>query len=300
MAAVRPILLRDLDDPRVAFYRDVRDADLRGAHALFLVESAACIERWLEGVAKRRAGERLPPSVEVHSLLLAPEALERLRPAIDRAEAAPVFVAPPELIERLSGFDHHHGALGLGRRAPDAALDALVASMLEGARTPQAPDPAPAAGATASHRVLLATDGVVHVDNMGSLFRNAFAFGAAGVLRSGDSADPLVRKTIRISMGRVFSVPWATSRDLGADLALLRGRGFRVIVAEDLPDALDVRDCPFGDPCVIVFGAEGRGVARGIIAAADACCRIRTRPGVSINVAVASAIVLHEAMRAGR
>jgi len=281
---VNPVPIDDLDDPRVAIYRDVRDADLRGAHGAFIVESAACIERWMAAVVRRNRGEHLPPPVNVHSLLLSPEALERLRPAVEAAGALTVFVAPSELVERISGYDHHHGALGMGRRAPDATLDDLLAAPV------QADAP----------RVLLAADAVVHVDNMGSLFRNAYAFGAAGVLLSGDSADPLTRKTIRISMGRVFSVPWATSANLAADLGTLRTRGIRVIVAEDADGAEDVVQCRFDDPCVLVLGAEGRGVSREVLASADGVCRIATRPGVSLNVAVASAIVLHEAMGAQR
>lgn len=286
-ATIRTIAIQDLDDPRLAPYRDVRDADLRGSHGLYIVESEACIARWLAAIAQRRhaapGAPPRPPVLEVHSLLLTEESMERLRHAIACARAGPVFIAPRELIERTSGYDHHHGSLGMGRRVPDPGVDALV-------RPLGADDDA----------LVLVTDGVVHVDNMGSIFRNAAAFAAAGVICSSDSADPLMRKTVRISMGHVFTVPWTTAADLPAALERLRESGFRVVVAEDEPGAAEISAVPFEGRVAVVFGAEGRGVARSILERADLVARIPTEPGVPLNVAVASAIVLHEARRAER
>ncbi|MBM4111879.1 MAG: RNA methyltransferase [Phycisphaerae bacterium] len=315
-SSARVIELADLDDPRAAPYRNVRDADLRGAHGLYLVESAVCIERWLRAIEARRRPaaasgtdaptharregrddpRAAPPRLEVHSLLLAPPALERLRPALDAAGAGPVYAAPLEVVERISGYDHHHGALAMGRRLPDAGADELVDAIDRSAMPPAAADSACRDAGSAAP--LLVADGIVHVDNMGSIFRNAAAFGAAGVLLSRDSADPLMRKTVRISMGHVFTVPWAVADDLRAAIDLLRRRGYRIVAAENEPDAKPIGGVSLRNRVAVVFGAEGRGVARGILDAADEIVRIPTRPGVPLNVAIASAIVLHEAIRA--
>lgn len=288
------IPLTDLDDPRVSLFRDVRDADLRGAHGLFLVESEACVRRWLHAVAARRRGAALPPAVDVHSLLLSPERVDSLRPAIlaaigDAPGAAPVFSAPAAAVASISGYSHHHGALGLGRRAPDAPPETLLAALPPGPCT------------------LLVAMGVVHVDNAGALFRNAAAFGAGGILLGPGCADPLTRKAVRISMGRVFSVPWGTFASLPQLLPALRAAGFRVVAAEHVPGAVDVERLPHHPRNAFLLGAEGAGLAPEALAAADAVCRIATviRPpdegpdeGISLNVAVASAILLHEANRA--
>jgi len=290
-----PIEIHDLDDPRVARYRDSRDADLRGRHGLFLVESESCIRRWLEGVARRRAGERLTPALAVDSLLLSREAFERMGGAIDAAGGAETFVAEAVLVERISGFDHHHGALGLGRRSADEGAD--LTAMLDAIERPRAVADDRAA---APPGAVVVTDGVVHVDNMGSIFRNAAALGAAGVLVSSRCADPLVRKTIRISMGHVFAVPWATAPDLPAALRELRARGWTVFAAENAPGAVDIDRAPFGGRIAVVFGAEGHGVSAAVMAETERIVRVPSREGVPLNVAVASAIVLHELGRAER
>lgn len=293
-----PIEIRDLDDLRVAQYRDSRDADLRGRHGLFLVESEACIRRWLGGVAQRRAGNRPTPSLGVESLLLSHEAFGRLADAIEAAGEVRTYVAEASIVERIAGYDHHHGAIGLGRRAADDGAD--LAAFLDATERPSTVGDA---RPTALSRAVVVTDGVVHVDNMGSIFRNAAALGAAGVLVSSRCADPLVRKTIRISMGHVFAVPWATVRDLPAALRELRARGWRVVAAENTPDAVDVIDLDrttFDRRSAVVFGAEGHGISPAVMAEAETVVRVPSREGVPLNVAVASAIVLHELGRAER
>lgn len=316
--------IHDPLDLRVAPYRDSRDADLRGRHGLFLVESEVCLRRWLEGVAQRHAGARLTPALGVASLLLSHQVFERLRPAIEAAGVREAFVAEESLVEGISGFDHHHGALGLGLR-PAATTEALAAFMV----TIDAGDARTETSSPAAAVVI--TDGVVHVDNMGSIFRNAAALGAAGVLLSSRCADPLMRKTIRISMGHVFAVPWAVAPDLPSALRSLRARAWRVLVAENTAQAIDIDrlddrddrdeqddrnggadrlDLSNGDDqartrrarprTAIVFGAEGHGVCPAVMAEAEAVVRIPSRDGIPLNVAVASAIVLHELGRAER
>lgn len=301
------------DDPRAALYRDSRDADLRGRHGLFLVESETCIRRWLDGVRRRREGGRLPPALGIESLLLAREVHARLRKAVEAAQVPQVLVADASVVERISGFDHHHGALGLGRRSIDDGAD--LEALLDAAEQVPVAGPAGAdattgddaaartAGTDATFlppRAIVATDGVVHVDNMGSIFRNAAALGAAGVLLSPRCADPLVRKTIRISMGHVFAVPWATAPDLPAALRRLAARGWRIVAAENAAGALDVDAAPLGGRCVVVFGAEGHGISPAVLAEASLVIRVPSRCGVPLNVAVASAIVMHELGRAER
>jgi tRNA G18 (ribose-2'-O)-methylase SpoU len=269
------------DDPRLAPYSGVRDADLRGRDGLHCVETARVVRRFLAACA-RRAAAPCPPPLRVHSVLCDERTLPALAPLLAALPGTPTFVAPDaDAVTAISGYDLHSGALALGVRAPDPDESAL------------------AAGARAG--VIAACDGIVHTDNVGAIFRNAASFGAAGVLLSPHSSDPLLRTTVRVSMGRVFDVPWARAARWPDALWELRERhGWRIVAAEDAPGAVDVAALPRDGRTVVVFGAEAAGVSREILAGADAVARIpmSTLDGAladdppSLNVAVSSAVML--------
>lgn len=271
----------DPADPRLDPYRGVRDADLRGRDGLACVETARVVRRFLAGWIRARDGGRAAAfACEPVSVLCDARTLPQLGPLLERLPGVDCFVAPDEdAVTAISGYGLHSGALAVARRRGE----------------PAAADLAPLGGTIAC------CDGIVHTDNLGAIFRNAASFGAAGVLLSPGASDPLLRKTIRVSMGRVFDVPWARATRWPGDLAELRERhGFRIVAAEDLPGAVDVADLARRDRTVVVFGAEGAGVSGEVLAMADAVARIpmSTRGGAltddppSLNAAVASAVML--------
>ena len=200
---------------------------------------------------------------------------------LDRVAGVQVFVArDAEEVTAISGYGLHSGALAIARRLPEPGIDALASA----------------------RGVIAACDGIVHTDNLGAIFRNAASFGAAGVLLSPNSSDPLLRKTIRVAMGRTFAVPWARAARWPDDLRTLRERhGFRIVAAEDTPDAVDVGTVAPAERTVVVFGAEGAGVSPEVLGLSDCVARIpmSTLGGAldddppSLNVAVASAVMLH-------
>lgn len=266
------------DDPALAAYRDARDADLRGAHGLFLVESARCVARFLRACG---AG-----TFEAVSVLADPRHLPLLGPAA-AAIGCPVIEAPLEAIAAWSGYRFHHGALALGRHTSGLPLDTMLAAQPHAA-------------------TLVIADGVVHVDNMGSLFRNAACLGASGVLLGPGCADPLGRKTIRISMGRVFGVPWGCSENLSASLPLIRRAGFRLTAVEQAAGATPLHRWRPTTRTALLLGAEGRGLDPGLMRECDACVEIPSSPDPlagegdgppSLNVATALAVVLGELRR---
>ena len=273
--------MTDFGDPRLAPYRDARDADLRGAHGLFLVESARCVSRFL------RACERGP--WKPVSVLLAPEHMAAVAPLATRA-GCPVFEADMESIAAHSGYRFHHGALALGEHTQGPPLQDLLAAL----------PPGPAS--------VLVADGVVHVDNIGALFRNAACLGASAVVLGPGCADPLGRKCIRISMGRVFGVPFTTVPDAGAALAQLKQSGLQCVAVEQSPTAIALHDWKPPQRVALLVGAEGRGVQPALLRACDACVEIAGSLDPlagegdgppSLNVSTASAIVLHELRRSG-
>ena len=279
-----PTIHADPSDPRLAPYRGVRDADLRGRDGLCCVETPRVVARFLASVLRARergdAARDALPCVP-RSVLCDPRGMEALAGLLRRLPEVDVFLAPDDgTLTSISGYGLHSGALAIGVRRDEPAPESLAGL-----------------GGTVA-----ACDGVVHTDNLGAIFRNAASFGASGVLLSPNSSDPLLRKTIRVAMGRVFDVPWARARAWPQALWDLRARhGFRIVAAEDAPGAVDVGTLSPAPRTVVVFGAEGAGVSRAVLDGADAVARVpmSTRGGAladdppSLNVAVASAVMLH-------
>ena len=225
------------DDPRLAAYRDVRDADLRGSHGLFLVESARCVARFL------RACRRGP--WKAVSVLLAPEHAAVLSPLAARVDC-PVFQSDMASIAAHSGYRFHHGALALGVHTEGLPMHALLAALPTGRAS------------------VLVADGVVHVDNMGALFRNAACLGASAVVLGPGCADPLGRKCIRISMGRVFGVPYATVPNAADALAQLKHAGFTCVAVEQSPGAIALHDWRPPPRVALLLGAEGETIVNRV------------------------------------
>lgn len=267
-------------DPRLAPYRDVRDADLRGAHGLFLVESPRCVARFLRACARG--------AWQAESALVAPEHLSLLGP-LARAANCPLLHAEADWIAAHSGYRFHHGALAIGRHPAPRPLAELLTALPPGPAT------------------LVIADGVVHVDNMGSLFRNAACLGAHAVALGPGCADPLGRKSVRISMGRVFGVPFTAVQDAAQAVREAKAAGFACVALEQAPGAVPLQGWTPAARTALVLGAEGRGVDPGLLAACDACVEIPASPdplageldgAPSLNVSTALAIALHELRRA--
>src|SRR5262249_48018442 len=131
-------------------------------------------------------------------------------------------------------------------------------------------------------------------DNVGGLFRAAFAFGVEAVLVDGAAGDPLYRKAIRTSMAATLRVPFTRTPDWRDMLSGLRDRGHRILALTPRPDALPFEAYdPKGSPFVIAVGSEGYGLSDASMQAADVRLRIPIDPRAdSLNVVVAAAIAL--------
>ena len=207
---------------------------------------------------------------QLRSLLLTPRRLESLEDALAEVDA-PVYLGTQEVVNAVSGFHLHRGALASAHRTP-------------------LPDPLYLAAGTG---LLVVGEGINDHENLGALFRNAAAFGAGAVLLDPTSADPLYRRSIRVSMGHVLRVPFATAKPWPAILPLLRSKGFE-LVALTPAGATDLRELPSGHRTAVLVGAEGPGLSEDALDAADRRVRIVMAHGVdSLNVATATAIALH-------
>jgi tRNA G18 (ribose-2'-O)-methylase SpoU len=252
-------------DPRVADYRDVKDAELRRRAGLFVAESRAVVHRLL-----------VSPRFPTRSVLLTQPALDGLRDALAACDA-PVYLTTHEIARQVVGFDFHRGCMALGERGHEPRAEALI----------DATGP----------RLVVALEGVSNPDNVGAVFRNASVLGADAILLSGGCADPLYRKTIRVSMGAALHTPFAHVVDWARGLARLRQAGYTIVALTPDPRAHDiarVEPMRAGSRVALLLGAEHRGLGPLSRAAADLAVRIAMAPGAdSLNVATAAAIALH-------
>lgn len=268
------IRVTDPADDRLADYTRLTDVALRRVlepeRGLFMAESSQVIRRALA------AGHR------PRSFLMAERWLTDLEPELAAVGAGPdgpvpVFLAQEPVLEAITGFHLHRGALAaMHRPAP-----APVAEVLTAAR-----------GGAGARRVAVLEDVVDHT-NVGAAFRSAAALGVDAVLVTPRCADPLYRRSVRVSMGTVFQVPWTRIDPWPGGIAELRDLGF-VTAALALTDTAVSLDALAADPperLALVLGTEGDGLAARTVAAADLAVRIPMAGGVdSLNVAAAAAV----------
>jgi tRNA G18 (ribose-2'-O)-methylase SpoU len=266
-----------LADPRVAAYRDLREGKLLEEQGLFVAESRHVVRRLL-------AGGRFP----VRSLLLSEPALSELGGAFEALAAPPlVLLAPHALLCEIAGYHVHQGCLALVERGAQLSAEAIARL------------------ASAGGGLVVGIERLGDPANVGSVFRNALAFGADAVLLAPGGADPLFRKAVRVSMAATLAVPFARAAVWPGDLEKLRAEGFRVLACVAQQDAtpLDAfgRTLALPPRVVLLFGTEGAGLEPATCAAADARITVPTAAGIdSLNVATASGIVLHHFSRVAR
>lgn len=256
----------DLDDPRLADFADLRYPSVRAAlereRGIFTVEGRFALEALVDSRHRARAALVDARRVDALAPLLA-------------ATGAPCFVASPQLIEAVAGFTFHRGVLAVAERPAPAAPGSLVADA----------------------RRLLVLESVNDHENLGALFRNAAAFGVDAVVIDPTTADPLYRRSVRVSVGHVLRTPFArvVAGDWPRWLAELSADDWAVVALTPDPDAEAlgrvVVDTP--DRVALLVGAEGRGLSEPALATASRRVRIPMAPGVdSVNVATAAAIAL--------
>ena len=261
---MQELRITDLADPGLADYRGLTDVALRRvtepAGGLYIAESAKVISRAI-------AAGHAPRSV-----LLQEQWLDGLRPLLERFDV-PVYVAEPALLEELTGYNLHRGALASMHRPRPAD----PAELLRDAR-----------------RVVVLEDIVDHT-NVGAIFRSVAGLGADGVLVTPRCADPLYRRSVRVSMGTVLQVPWTRLPEWPAGAEVLHRAGFHIAALALADDAVDLDVFATGAPAriALLLGSEGDGLSRSALRAADTVVRIPMGNGVdSLNVAAASAVAL--------
>lgn len=257
----QPIKIDRTDDPRVAVYASLSDAQLRSrvdpASAVFIAESPKVIRVALD------AGYE-PVSLLCEERHLTGDAAD----IVERTGQVPVYTGSREVLRTLTGYTLTRGVLCAMRRPAEI----LAVDLLGGAR-----------------RVAV-LDGVCDTTNIGAIFRAAAALGIDAVFLTRSTCDPLNRRSIRVSMGTVFLVPWAW---IDNPFETLHEAGFKTVAMALKPYSIPIDDPKLcNEPRLAIFlGTEGDGLATDVIDSADYSVIIPMKHGVdSLNVASASAV----------
>ncbi|MDO5735521.1 MAG: RNA methyltransferase [Propionibacteriaceae bacterium] len=248
-------------DPRLRDYVGLRDSQLRKqfeqSEGVFIAEGEKIIRRALTARHRPR------------SFLVQERWLDSLSDVVNEHHDVPVIVGTAALLEQVSGFHVHRGALASFDRPPARTWDDVLAG----------------------NRIIVCQD-LVDATNMGSILRVAAALGWDSVVVSQASADPLYRRAIKASMGTALRLPWRRMDDDLVDLERIRAAGFKLVAAALVADAVDLQDYQSTGRVALLVGTEGNGLSDDWIARADVCVRIPMAEGVdSLNVATAAAIL---------
>jgi tRNA G18 (ribose-2'-O)-methylase SpoU len=261
------IPITEADDPRLADYVQLRDATLRrhleSAGGLFIAEGDKVIRRAVEAGYRPR------------SFLLAERWLAGLQDVIERWPDIAVYVVSESLAEQVTGFHVHRGALASFHRMQRHTVSDLLQR----------------------HRLVVLEDIVDHT-NVGAILRNAAGLGWDGALLSPRTADPLYRRAIKVSMGAVFSLPWARLEAWSTAPEELAAAGFTTVALTLGPRAMDLGQLAITlsqhQRIAVMLGTEGAGLSPQWTDRATVRATIPMATGIdSLNVAAASAIACY-------
>ena len=266
------IEITDFSDPaRDAFARLTERQLLnrdKPEDALFIAESPLVIHRALDA------------GYEPVTLLMERSHIERKAADVIERCGVPVYTAPLEILEQITGYKLTRGVLCAMRRKPLPTVEEICRD---------------------ARRIVVLED-VMNPTNIGAIFRSAAALGMDAVLLTPACSDPLYRRSARVSMGTVFQIPWTS---FGEDVSVwphpglerLGAMGFRTAAMALRDDSVSIDDPALlaEERLAVILGTEGDGLKDRTIADCDYTVRIPMRHGVdSLNVAAASAVAFWE------
>ncbi|GAB3938938.1 TrmH family RNA methyltransferase [Corynebacterium tapiri] len=256
-----------LDDIRNLNHSDNRP-DLPGGKGLVIAEGPLVVSRLVES--------RFP----LRCIVGFPQKLQAYEEEYGLPEGIPVYAVDRETLAEAAGFDLHRGLLAAADRAPEPSLEELLANA----------------------QTLCVLEGVGDHENIGAIFRNAAGLGVDGVLFGNGCADPLYRRSVRVSMGHVLRTPFAhlpgTYTTWQRSLEELRERGFRLVSMTPGGDTTLAKAVEGADKVAILVGAEGPGLTEHAMRATDVRAVIPMAAGTdSLNVATSAAVAFYEVQR---
>ena len=260
--------VQSLDAPELAWYLTLKRVEEHERAGVVVATNAKVVQRLL--------ASRFP----VVSALLTPAWLEQLEPKLRaRPEQICVYVAERPLLETITGYQMHQGALAVAKIPPQPTFDSLLET-----------SPRPL--------LLAAVEGIASAENLGAVVRSCAAFAVHFLIVGETCGSPFQRRAVSGSMGTIFEQPVVQVEKLAEKLNALRARGVRCIAAHPRPGAKKLSAVDLRNDCCLVFGAEGPGLTETALAACDAMVEIPMPSHMnSLNVASATAVFLYEATR---
>jgi tRNA G18 (ribose-2'-O)-methylase SpoU len=258
-----------LDLPVLEPYRTLKRPQEHRAQGIFIAEGDKVVLRMLAG------GTRML------SILCSPRWFLELKQRLEeKPELIDVYIAEETVMETIVGHRLHKCVMAIGAVPKPWPIGEILAN-------------------TAGHAPFLAAvDGIMNAENMGVIVRNCAGFCADALLVSDSSCDPYLRRSVRNSMGNIFSLPICYEPSLPRLLEEVRGHGIRVFAADAHRESIDLASAAFEHPCCIVLGSEGTGISPEVLSVCDESVRIPMRDGFdSFNVASASAVLMYEVQR---
>lgn len=264
---IKPI--ESLDASELEPYRTLRRVEEHERAGVLVATNAKVVQRLLVS----RFG--------VLSTLLTPDwfqNLEGLLRARGEREIV-VYVGEKSLLETITGYQVHQGALAVGKIPLQPTLNELLA---------EAPRPL----------LIAAVEEIASAENLGAIVRSCAAFGAHFLIVGETCVSPFQRRAVSGSMGSIFEQPIVRTDNLLATLERLRAQGVRCLAADLRDDAQKLSAVDLRDDACLVFGAEGPGLSEAVISACDDVVQIPMPTHMnSLNVAAATAVFLYEATR---
>jgi tRNA G18 (ribose-2'-O)-methylase SpoU len=254
-----------VDDPRVADYRNLTDVTLRRrqepAEGLFMAESHQVI------------GRALLAGYPIRSVLTTPRWLDAVV-ALGLPAGTVVLLGDESLVKEITGYRVHRGALAAMSRTPLPTVQDVIGD---------------------AHRIVV-LEGIVDHTNVGAVFRSAAGLGFDAVLVDPTCADPLYRRSVRVSMGAVFALPWTRVASWPLQLAELAAEGWELVALTPQSDAEALAQVAADPPdrLALLLGSEGHGLSPPALDAVSRRVRIPMAAGVdSLNVAAAAAVACY-------
>ncbi len=268
---IQAIELDNFDSPELDIYARMLEVQLLTYNepqpGVFLAESVKVINRALEA------------GFEPISLLVEKELLEtaEVKNVIERCANVLIYTAEKQILQQMVGYNLIKGILAAMRRKPLEPLDEVCKD---------------------ARRIAVLED-VVNPTNVGAIFRSAAAMGMDAVVLTPGCSDPLYRRSIRVSMGTVFQIPWTkfSKNSEVAPVEQLKKLGFKTVAMALTNDSVSIDDSALRseERLAIILGTEGEGLAEETIEASDYTVKIPMAHGVdSLNVAAASAVAFWE------
>lgn len=293
MADLSPIRIDDPRDPRLDDFRNLNASDKKSGEQLIIAEGTLVVPRLLASPYPTRAVVGFPGKLRAIE--------EELSCSLSGDDATfSVFEVSREVLKEVAGFDMHRGLVASADRLPTSAATGSAGTSAVEAVLDRLEENPEASG------VIAVLEGVGDHENIGSIFRNAAGLNVDAVLFGAATADPLYRRSVRVSMGHVLRLPWArfpgTTTTWQRDLELLQRRGYEVVALTPAGD-VTLREATEaargrGKKVAVMVGAEGPGLTEHAMRAADVRASIPMARGTdSLNVATAAAIAFYEAVR---